>query len=185
MTFDFEMVVAFSHKTFGIGTDNKLPWYIPNDLKHFRLLTEHHIVIMGKNTYNSLPSKCKPLSNRINIVLTNTPTSDMNSSVYMVNLEELFILLETFENLDSFKHKRCFVIGGEQIYNLFFPHVNKIHATCIYKNFEKCNSFINKNIILNKFVMEEETDFEWCPVEECSYKFQTYERLKRLKEVIP
>lgn len=182
MTFDFEMVVAFSNKTFGIGTDNKLPWYIPNDLKHFRLLTEHHVVIMGKKTYESLPAKCKPLSNRINIVLTNTPISDINTSVYMVNLEELFSLLKTFQSLDSFKNKRLFVIGGERIYNIFFPYVNRIHATCIYKNFNKCNAFIDKNIVLNEFVINDETGFKWCPVEECSYKFQTYSRLKRLKE---
>lgn len=53
-----------------IGKDGQLPWHIPEDLKHFQNLTKGKIVIMGKNTYYSLPEKYRPLPKRRNIVLT-------------------------------------------------------------------------------------------------------------------
>lgn len=53
-----------------IGHDNSLIWNIPEDMKHFRELTSGNVVIMGKNTYFSLPEKFRPLPNRRNIVFT-------------------------------------------------------------------------------------------------------------------
>lgn len=53
-----------------IGKSNGLPWHIPEDLKRFREFTTGGIVVMGKNTYFSLPEKVRPLPNRRNIVIT-------------------------------------------------------------------------------------------------------------------
>jgi dihydrofolate reductase len=53
-----------------IGAKNGLPWHIPEDMKRFRLLTSGQIVIMGKNTYTSLPDGFRPLPNRRNIVIS-------------------------------------------------------------------------------------------------------------------
>ena len=52
-----------------IGVDNKLPWDLPEDLKHFKKSTLNKTIIMGKNTYLSLK---KPLPNRVNIVISRT-----------------------------------------------------------------------------------------------------------------
>jgi dihydrofolate reductase len=53
-----------------IGAKNGLPWHIPEDMKRFRLLTSGRVVIMGKNTYTSLPDGFCPLPNRRNIVIS-------------------------------------------------------------------------------------------------------------------
>ena len=63
-------IVALDNK-YGIGIDNTIPWHLKDDLKQFKNLTENNIVIMGNNTYNSIPDKYRPLSNRLNLVLTN------------------------------------------------------------------------------------------------------------------
>jgi len=50
-----------------IGIDNKLPWYLPNDLKYFKQVTMGKAIIMGRKTYESIG---KPLPGRTNIIIT-------------------------------------------------------------------------------------------------------------------
>ena len=66
------MIVAHCRNK-GIGFQNKIPWYIPDELKYFKMITSAHknsSIIMGKNTWLSLHKK--PLSNRNNIILSNS-----------------------------------------------------------------------------------------------------------------
>ncbi len=42
---------------YGIGKSNDLPWYIPEDLKHFKQVTDGHTVVMGRNTWDSIQDK--------------------------------------------------------------------------------------------------------------------------------
>ena len=64
----FELIVACTPSGV-IGNNNTIPWHIPEDLTHFRKITEGHIVIMGRKTFESLPNQI-PLKKRYNIVLT-------------------------------------------------------------------------------------------------------------------
>ena len=172
-SFYFEMLVAYS-KNYGIGIKNQLPWKITNDLKRFKTLTEHHVVIMGKNTFVSLPEKNKPLSNRINIVLTRNPDQPCfelyknTPDLYIVNVEHLQEILKPFED------RRLFVIGGQQIYDLFLPFVQIIHGTCVYKNFHNCDTYLDMGRIEKEFVEQHATPFMWSPEEECNYKYITF-----------
>jgi dihydrofolate reductase len=61
------IIIAAIAKNNVIGKDNKIPWYIKEDFLHFKKLTTNHPIIMGKNTFLSLPKK--PLPKRTNIVL--------------------------------------------------------------------------------------------------------------------
>ena len=49
---DFNMIVACDLNGI-IGNNNKIPWHIPDDLKHFKNLTENNIIVMGRKTFNS------------------------------------------------------------------------------------------------------------------------------------
>ena len=94
-----------------IGASNKLPWHIPEDLKRFQQFTKWHIVVMGKNTYYSIPEWHRPLPNRRNIVIT----------------RELIEWVECYPNIDAFLAAmeiewvdECCVIGGAKLYDNFF-----------------------------------------------------------------
>lgn len=74
MDFYFDIIVAYEKNTRGIGNNNKLSWKkIPEDMNRFKSITTSqkcNVVIMGRKTYESIPKKCMPLVNRINIVVT-------------------------------------------------------------------------------------------------------------------
>lgn len=130
-----EFIVALSQNgVIGKSDTNDLPWNIPEDLSHFYKLSKGHIVIMGNNTYNSLPNGLVMLKNRINIVITSKPEKYSNNilDLYFTNLYDFWILLEKIDT----PNKTKFVIGGKEIYNLFYPYCNKIHMTIIYKNYD-------------------------------------------------
>lgn len=56
-----------------IGVDNRLPWHLPEDLRHFREVTRGNPVIMGRKTWESLPEAFRPLPGRQNIVISRQP----------------------------------------------------------------------------------------------------------------
>ena len=68
-------VVLACCKDGGIGMNNKLPWQLQDELKIFKMITNNSTVIMGYNTWSSLPRK--PLINRTNVVLTNSKTKKL------------------------------------------------------------------------------------------------------------
>lgn len=94
-----------------IGKSNGLPWHIPEDLKRFREFTTGEIVVMGKNTYFSLPEKVRPLPNRRNIVITRES----------INWIECYSSIE--ECIDTLKKEKVwkvYLIGWASLYNQFF-----------------------------------------------------------------
>lgn len=121
-----ECVVAVGEGN-GIGVQGGLPWYIPNDLKRFRLLTETHVVIMGFTTFSSLGFR--PLPNRTNIVLTTKSFDDTKTF-----LKENISFMNFDECIDFIKksQRRIFVIGGEQVYRLFEHYISLIHMTEVF-----------------------------------------------------
>ena len=67
----FSLIVA-TDKNLGIGKMNSLPWKLKSEMRYFRETTLHfnNVVVMGRNTWESIPNKFKPLSGRINIILS-------------------------------------------------------------------------------------------------------------------
>ena len=62
-----------------IGSKNGLPWHIPEDMKRFKEFTTGSIVVMGRNTYLSLPDRFRPLPHRRNIVITRSTIDGVES----------------------------------------------------------------------------------------------------------
>ena len=110
-----------------IGNHNGVPWGKNQkaDMKRFRDLTLGHTIIMGRITYEEFK---KPLDNRLNIVITLTPS---------VNLPN--VLFKTFEETKHYiqdNDEELFVIGGQKIFELFLPYVEKIYLTEINAKYE-------------------------------------------------
>ena len=98
-------IIAAVAKDRAIGNKNKLIYWLPNDLKRFKALTTGHTIIMGRNTYLSLPKGALP--NRRNIVLTRSQTAFPGCDVYS-SLEEALAHCTPDEDI--------YIIGGASVY---------------------------------------------------------------------
>lgn len=107
-----------------IGKRNALPWHLPEDLKRFREITAGWTVVMGKNTYFSLPEKFRPLPNRRNIIISREKIEGI----------ETYASIESFlESLQSESIETVFLIGGASLYDQFFEHwlVDRVELTLV------------------------------------------------------
>jgi dihydrofolate reductase len=120
-----ELVVARNNLNY-IGKNNDLLYHLKEDMNYFRELTNGNIIVMGKNTYNSLPNG--PLSNRIHIVLTRIAKPIYQDNVYFTNLDNY----EQVLNQCKEPQHKVFLIGGSEIYNLLWKSCRTLHITHIY-----------------------------------------------------
>jgi dihydrofolate reductase len=146
---NISLIVAMD-KNRGIGKDNTIPWYISEDLKRFKRLTTGNVIIMGKNTWFSLPRR--PLPNRKHIVLT--------SSAMSKSFEGAIICDEVSKSFDLMdEEKENFIIGGASIYKAFLPYADKIYLTIVHKAYE-VDTFFPEIIEKNWELLSKEDFFE-------------------------
>ncbi len=119
------IIVAIAENN-AIGKDNKLLWYLSDDLKRFKRITSGHQVIMGRNTYLSLP--VRPLKNRMNVVITDDPDEVFEGCITVRSIEDAMKLCKEDEE--------SFVIGGGSVYRQFMPVATKLYITKVHKDFE-------------------------------------------------
>ncbi|HCT41224.1 MAG TPA: dihydrofolate reductase [Moraxellaceae bacterium] len=113
-----------------IGIGNKLPWYLPEDLKYFKAVTSGKAVIMGRTTFDSLG---RPLPNRTNIVITRNTSFTAPEGVRVVHsLDEAIALAESVAFIDG--SEEIIIIGGSQIYAEALPHVDRMYLTEVKKS---------------------------------------------------
>jgi dihydrofolate reductase/thymidylate synthase len=146
----FQIVVAAT-KEMGIGKDGKLPWKLPSDMKFFKEITsstsaplKKNAVIMGRKTWESIPDQFRPLTGRLNVVLSRSGSFDIATAENVVMCGSLGSALEMLAALPySMSIETVFVIGGGQIYReaLCAPNCDAIHITEIENAFE-CDTFI-------------------------------------------
>ncbi len=122
---NISIIVAVA-ENFAIGKNNDLLFHLPDDLKRFKQITTGKPVIMGRNTFLSLPGG--PLKKRRNIVISNIPG-------------ETFEGCEMTDSIDGAIEKvkeeaEAFIIGGGMIYNQFYPIAGKLYLTLVHKSFD-------------------------------------------------
>lgn len=129
---------TYNEKTgkLGIGYQGGIPWKVPKDLAYFKKMTTGHVVVMGRKTFESLG--CKPLPNRINIVLSNTLSQQTDKPELMIvnNMDSLYKQIAYYETLNS----NIYIIGGEEIYQHFISRCNHIMLSHIHKSYD-CDTF--------------------------------------------
>lgn len=110
-----------------MGKEGKLPWHYPEDLKHFQKTTQDQILVMGYQTFLTLPKIF--FEDRITIVFSRKNHLESTSNLIFVSSIEDFLSLP----LD----KDCFVIGGAQIFKLFLEKnlIEKLILTKLKKQY--------------------------------------------------
>lgn len=113
-----------------IGKNNDLPWHIPEDLRHFKSITEGGIVIMGRKTFESILNKLgKPLPNRINVVITSKSHFQVPEGVLVY--PSLSKAIEAQKN-----NATIFLIGGYGIFKEGLEYADRALVTHIDNAYE-------------------------------------------------
>ena len=120
---NLSMILATTNEGL-LGVGNKLPWNCKEDLGHFKKTTMGHTVVMGRNTWESLPFK-KGLPGRKNIVISRTMKETEGVTVYR-SVEAFLTMLCTNTTDETF-----FIIGGKEIYSQLNPYCLTVYHTVI------------------------------------------------------
>ena len=119
------IIVAIG-KNNAIGKENRLLWHLSDDLKRFKKLTTGHTLIMGRNTFLSLPNGALP--NRRHIVITDITEESFEGCEMAFSIKQAIELAGNKEE--------CFVIGGGMVYAQFLPFVGRLYLTRVHASFE-------------------------------------------------
>ncbi|MDX2430631.1 MAG: dihydrofolate reductase [Bacteroides sp.] len=122
---NISIIVAIAGNN-AIGKDNKLLWHISEDLKRFKQLTTGHTLIMGRNTFLSLPNGALP--KRRHIVISDLAEESFDGCEMARSIEEAIALAGSSDE--------CFVIGGGMVYAQFLPMAGKLYLTQVQQSFE-------------------------------------------------
>lgn len=111
-----------------IGVRGALPWHVPEDLAHFRQLTANHVVVMGRKTWDSLPTKYKPLPGRINVVVSRRSAElDLPEGVLKASSPEEALRVAG----QVAGEKTIWIIGGAELYAALLGFCDEVHLTVI------------------------------------------------------
>ena len=157
------IIVAVAENN-AIGKDNDLLWHISDDLKRFKKITSGHKIIMGKNTFLSLP--IRPLPNRTSIVITDDMSDNYEGCIMAYSIEDAMTKCDEDEE--------CFIIGGGSIYKQFMPLADKLYLTKVGRNYEADTFF--PDIRSDEWELIEQEDHIDQENNELPFSFQTYIR---------
>jgi dihydrofolate reductase len=127
---EVSIIACVATGNFAIGRRNDLCYRIKDDMKHFKELTRGHPIIMGSNTFRSLPGGA--LSGRRNIVLSRQGGDFPGCEVYSS-------LQDALRSCQEEEH--VFIIGGGQVYREAYPLVDSLYLTEVFDTPEDCDVF--------------------------------------------
>ena len=123
-------IIAAIAQNMAIGNDNKLLYWLPNDLKRFKALTTGHTIIMGRKTFDSLPKGALP--NRRNVVLSRSLTEIAGCEVY-----------QSLENAlqQCAANEEIYIIGGASVYEQALPLADRLCLTEVHDTPKEADAF--------------------------------------------
>lgn len=125
-----------------IGYKNRLLYHIKEDMARFRELTTGHTIIMGRNTYESLPNGALP--HRRNIVISHTLSSLPDCEVYSTIEEALAACTSSpaaTSNEADYQEEEVFIIGGDSIYRQLLPLATRLYLTLVEASTPEADTF--------------------------------------------
>ena len=172
---DFKVIVAAASSNMAIGVKNTIPWSIPSDMANFKNLTSktcdprlQNAVIMGRNTWTSIPDKFKPLKGRFNIVVSTNPSlrADLSIPIEVAiagSFEEALCIANKQDNIES-----IFIIGGQALYAeaIASPMCSKIYFTEVFLDVADADAFFppippSKYVVTYQSEIEEENGIKF------------------------
>ena len=163
---DIKIIAALAENQV-IGCKNSLPWHLPADLLHFKNLTLHQTVVMGRKTYESLKN---PLPKRTNIIITRQPNYNAPGCQIFSSLQEL---IEQYTS-DSLS---IFIIGGAEIYAQALPLASHLFLTFIDAEI-KGDTFFPK-INFDEWIETSRENHFYDKKNPYNYSFVNYQRISR------
>ena len=164
------IIIAALDQSYGIGFQGRIPWRIPADLTRFRELTVGHPVVMGRKTYESIPTKFRPLPGRLNVVLSSDPKFDHEGIVVAHSLDEaVSSLSEGRITAQVVDFQSTYIIGGSQVYSSALPLATRLELTWV-------DGVFNVDTFFPRFNQR-----EWQEVARQNhrgYSFVSYERVR-------
>lgn len=157
-------IIVAVDKALGIGKDNDLLCHLSSDLKRFKEITTGHTVVMGLNTWLSLPRK--PLPNRKHIVLAPEPVFDHPDVMFFPTLEEAIAAMD--------RQEENFIMGGGMVYKTFMEIAQKLLITEFQKTFDADTFF--PFIDSKTWKLTEESDVMTDAATQMQYIYKTFER---------
>lgn len=148
-----------------IGKNNKLPWYLPTDMKYFKNVTWGMPVVMGRKSFEALG---EALKGRTNIVVTRNKNWKANGIQAVQSIDQAITLAAQTDA------KEIFIIGGGEIFRAALPSADRIYLTRVHENFDGDAFFPELNEEDWKLVSSRECS----PDEKNSYalSFEVWER---------
>ena len=110
-----------------IGKDNRLPWYLPAELQHFKETTLNHAILMGRVTFDGMGRRLLP--KRQTLILTRNSDEKMDGVSIFNDIESV---LDWYQSQD----KNLYVIGGKQIFQAFEPYIDEVIVTQVHASVE-------------------------------------------------
>ncbi|WP_127793144.1 dihydrofolate reductase [Agromyces sp. LHK192] len=108
-----------------IGRDGRMPWHLPEDLAHFRQLTDGCPVVMGRRTWDSLPERFRPLPGRRNLVVTRQADWAAEGAERAASVDEALALAGSGRSDAAW----TWVIGGAEVYRQVLPSADRLEVT--------------------------------------------------------
>lgn len=135
-----------------IGSNGRMPWHLPDDLRWFKRITLDHPIIMGRTTWESLG---RPLPRRLNIVVSRSlaPAEAVGATIARSPEEAVEIAARESDT--------AFVIGGAEIYRQLLDRCDELYLTCLREAFPGDTEFPPLEDTFDGFeVVAESPDFE-------------------------
>jgi len=169
-------LIAAADDNMGIGIKNRLPWRLKDDLRYFSEVTteapegKKNTVIMGRNTWLSLPEKSRPLSDRLNVVLSREELDLPEGVLRAVSFHDAFRQIEEDSSVE-----KVFVIGGANVYAqaIKLPDCDKIYLTHVKGSFQ-CDTYFPP---IDEAIFQLDSETEIYEENGFKYSFKVYRRI--------
>ncbi|ESQ90210.1 diacylglycerol kinase [Asticcacaulis sp. AC460] len=165
------LVVAMSDNGV-IGKDNTLPWRLRSDMKLFKDITQGKPILMGSNTWDSLPKK--PLPGRLNLILSRDLKFEAPGGIICATMFEALDIAKEHATDDGVD-EIC-VIGGANVYAQTLPKADRLYVTHVHATVEGDTHFPAIDPAVWQVVREE--TFTKAEFDDHDFTLKVYERAK-------